>query len=492
MSDAPQPNADIVLTAINARYTHSSLGSRYLLANLGELRKSTMLLEFNINQSIDDMLAAIAIHTPRIIAIGIYIWNRTLVEALLPRLRETQPQARIVLGGPELTHDLDSRLASQADVVVCGEADQTFAQICRDLLAGKRVDPIVAASPPDLTKLALPYHEFSPHDLAHRAIYVESSRGCPHHCAFCLSALDSGVRHLDEAPFHEAITQLLDAGVRNLRFVDRSFNLGGARACRLLDLLLARTHDTPFCVHLELTPDELNAAIRERLAQFPAGALHVEVGIQTLDPAVAARIGRPMDPERVGEGVRFLTKQTQAAVHADLIAGLPGETPTSFAAGFDQLYTWNPHEIQVGILKGLRGTPILEQTHTAGLHFSPTPPYNILDTATMPAAFINTVKRFAAHWERVVNRKHLPTTMAHMLHQAESPWECFNAFSQQLDAAHGHYGIDLLDICKALLAFIPTHTSLTHAKTQELLRADYHANPNRIATPTFLRSVKKD
>jgi hypothetical protein len=189
----------------------------------------------------------------------------------------------------------------------------------------------------------------------------------------------------------------------------------------------------------------------------------------------------------VRAGLHFLVQETHADVHADLIAGLPGETPDSFAKGFDQLYDWQPDEIQVGILKVLPGTPI--HTHAAkwGMRFLPTAPYTITETNTMSNAFIQQIERFAGHWERVVNRNHLPRIMHALLASADSPWSCFNAFSTMLHERYGAHGIDLLNICRLLLAFSEQHTNLPRSDVTSLMRADYHCNGKRITTPAFMR-----
>ncbi len=475
------------MASVNARYTHTSLACRYLYANLGELQACCDVCEFTINDAPEEIVGEIVKRRPAVIGLGVYIWNRQCMDQLVPQLREALPHARIVLGGPEITHDSESTLAKQADCVICGEGDLAFSEVCRNLLDGNCLPHRVSPPPTDLAAIALPYDSYSAHDLKHRAVYFESSRGCSHGCEFCLSALDSSVRKLPENQSHAALDKLLERGVQNLRVVDRSFNLGGATACRFLDHVLSRPLPPWFCLHLELTPDEMGPTIRSCLAAFPPNSLHVEVGIQTLNPEVSGRVQRPMDVSRVKEGLCFLLHETQAAVHADLIAGLPGETPESFIAGFDQLYAWGPHEIQVGILKKLHGAPIVRHQETWGLRFRHAPPYDILETSTMPGAFIESVQRFASHWERVVNRNHLPRTLARLCGDAVSPWETFNRFSLMLAERRGLHGIGLHALCADLLEFMPSQCGMSHNEVVDLLREDYIAEGKRVTVPGFLR-----
>ena len=226
--------------------------------------------------------------------------------------------------------------------------------------------------------------------MAHRVIYIEASRGCPFTCEFCLSSLDVPVRQFPLDPLLAAADKLLERGVRQFKFVDRTFNLNIAASRRILEFFLERQRPGLF-VHFEMIPDRLPEALREVIAKFPPGALQFEVGIQTFDEAVSSNISRRQDYGRLADNLRFLREQTGVHVHADLIAGLPGETLESFAAGFDRLVAMGPQEIQVGILKRLRGTPIVRHDQAWEMVYSAHPPYEILrnkllDFATMQRA----------------------------------------------------------------------------------------------------------
>src|SRR5450432_1237794 len=219
--------ADIVLTTLNAKYAHASFGLRYLLANLGPLRSQTRLLEFDINQRPVDVIESILAENPRIVGIGVFIWNVAPATQLVAELKRVRPEVLVVLGGPEVSHETDQQeICGLADYVITGEADLALGELCGKLLAGQKpLQRVIAAALPEFSQLALPYDFYDDRDLAHRVIYVEASRGCPFKCEFCLSSLDVPVRNVPLDQFLLSMQNLFDRGLRQFKFVDRTFNL---------------------------------------------------------------------------------------------------------------------------------------------------------------------------------------------------------------------------------------------------------------------------
>jgi radical SAM superfamily enzyme YgiQ (UPF0313 family) len=389
--------AAIVLTTINARYIHASLGLRCVYANLGELRAQARIEEFCLTDRVADMAEQILALQPAIVGIGVYIWNAAEVRSLVGLLKRVAPGVTVVLGGPEVSH-LPLRVDfGEADYLVRGEGETAFRELCRGLLAGRPpTERVLAAEPPAVDALVQPYPFYTDQDLAHRLVYVEASRGCPFQCEFCLSALDHRVRPFALEPFLAELDTLWQRGARTFKFVDRTFN-----ATRILDFFLART--PPFHVHFEVIPDHFPASLRERLTRFPAGTLQLEIGIQTLDAATAARINRRLDLERIRENLAFLEEETTAHLHLDLIVGLPGESIDRFAAHLNELATLTSGEIQIGILKKLSGTTIGRHDRDRGMVWAPDPPYEILQNDQIPFARMQEMKRLARFWDLVRN-----------------------------------------------------------------------------------------
>lgn len=396
---------EILLSTLNAKFIHAAFGLRYLLANLGDLQPRAGLVEFDINQKPIDIAEEILRQNPRILGLGVYIWNVGPTRELVAILKRVRPEMIIILGGPEVSFDCDRQeIVQEADHVITGEADRKFAEICRELLAdpgegNRRALPrVIPAELPDLAQVVLPYDLYDDRDAAHRVIYVEASRGCPFTCEFCLSSLDVPVRAVPLEPFLAAMQRLLDRGVKQFKFVDRTFNLNLGVSRAILEFFLARWQPGLF-VHFEMVPDRLPEALREVIAKFPAGALQFEVGIQSFNPEVGQLISRRQNFDRLADNFRWLRERSGVHVHADLIAGLPGESLESFGAGFDRLLALRPQEIQVGILKRLRGTPIGRHDAAWSMRYNPVPPYEILENRLLDFATLGRLRRFAKFWD---------------------------------------------------------------------------------------------
>jgi radical SAM superfamily enzyme YgiQ (UPF0313 family) len=394
----------IILTTLNARYFHASLGLRYLMANMGELESDTIIREFIIQTRPIDIVEALLQDNPRIVGFAVYIWNVEQTTQVVAMLKQVQPEITVVLGGPEVSYECDAQpVVALADYVITGPADIAFPRLCNNVLSDdKPLTKIIAAPPLQLQDIKLPYQYYCEEDIAHRIIYVEASRGCPFKCEFCLSALDKTAQPFDLDEFLGEMQQLYDRGARHFKFVDRTFNLKIDNSARILEFFLERMNDDLF-LHFELIPDHLPERLKALVQQFPPGSLQFEVGIQSFNPEVQKRISRKQNNDISKDNLRWLRQQSNAHIHTDLIAGLPGEDLESFANGFDELVQLQPHEIQLGILKRLRGSPIIRHTETFQMTYNPNPPYNILCTSRIDFHTMQRLNRFARYWDLIAN-----------------------------------------------------------------------------------------
>jgi hypothetical protein len=426
---------DIILTTLNARFAHASLGLRYLRANLGELHHRSCIVEFVIGQKTEEIVEKLLAANPRIVGFGVYIWNVEETTRIVAQLKLLAPQVTIVLGGPEVSYETaEQRICTLADHVITGWGDVSFALLARQLLTGTPpAEKVISGVQAPLAALPLPYAEYTDEDVRKRHLYVEASRGCPFKCEFCLSALDQTAWPFPLQPFLDQLDALYRRGARQFKFVDRTFNLKVEASLAILDYFLAkiaeRPGDPPF-IHFELIPDHLPERLKSAIIQFPPGTLQFEIGIQTFDPEVQSRISRRQKNAVAEANLRWLRGHSNAHLHVDLIAGLPGEDVATFAAGFDRLVALNPHEIQFGILKRLRGAPIARHTADFDLRFSPDPPYQILATDQIDFATMQRLSRFARYWDLVANSGRFKQTLPLLLGSA--PFARFLEFSDWL------------------------------------------------------------
>ncbi len=533
--------ADILLTTLNAKYIHAAFGLRYLFANLAELQPRALIAEFDIHQRPLDIAEALLAREPKIIGFGVYIWNVTETIEVISAIRRVRPEIKIILGGPEVSHETEGQpIVELADHVITGEADLKFAEVCRVLLdelaltltlspgereqrepgfngsvsvldlsafgsareglrgrraaEGTSLPKIIPAPLPEFSRIALPYDFYTETDLAHRIVYVEASRGCPFTCEFCLSSLDIPVRQVPLPIFLGEMQKLLDRGLKQFKFVDRTFNLNVATSKAILEFFLAR-HEPGMFFHFEMIPDRLPAELRAVIAKFPPGALQFEVGIQTFNPEVGTHISRRQNYERLADNFQFLRSETGVHIHADLIVGLPGETLESFAAGFDRLIALGPQEIQVGILKRLRGTPIGRHDTEWQMAYTAHPPYEILKNKLLDFATMQRLRRFAKYWDLVGNSGNFVATTpliwtsseAGGVGQSASAFHGFLCFSDWLYGQLGRTDtIALVRLAEGLFDFITVELKHDKKLVAERLWCDWQ-QAGRRDPPEFIR-----
>ena len=479
----------ILLTTLNARYTHASLGLRYLLANMGPLQERTTIQEFVIGAKTTDLVERILAHAPRIVGFGVYIWNVEETTRLVAMLKRVAPDVTIVLGGPEVSHETgEQEIVKLADYVVTGWGDVTFPKLCREILDGpKPIMKVHAGVQPPMEDIALPYSLYSEEDIAHRTLYVEASRGCPFKCEFCLSSLDKTAWPFPLDTFLAELELLYSRGARLFKFVDRTFNLNVKTSLRIMQFFLDKIEaapNDPVYAHFELVPDHLPEALKETIAKFPAGALQFEIGIQSFNPEVQSLVSRRQNNEKAAENIRWLTRHSTAHLHVDLIAGLPGEDVASFARGFDHLVSLGAEEIQFGILKRLRGTPIIRHTQDFGMVYDPYPPYTVLATNRIDFATMQRLVRFARYWDLVANSGRFANTIPVLL--GEAPFDNFMAFSDWIyantDATHR---IALDRLAKLVARWLQVR-GMDASEAAALLASDYAGKvdaPTRLVKP---------
>jgi len=443
----------ITLTTLNARYSHTSMGLRYLLANMGELLPQTTIMEFTIQQRPLDIVEELLATQPKIIGLGVYIWNVSESTEVVTLIKTISPETVVILGGPEVSYEWEGQpIVDRADYLIAGMAELEFAPLCRQILQHSAPGGKVIQCPvPLLDQIEMPYDFYSDEDIANRVIYVEASRGCPFKCEFCLSALDKTSWPFDLEQFLTAMEKLYQRGTRRFKFVDRTFNLKVESTLKILDFFHMRL-DERLHLHFELVPDHLPDRLKESITRFPSGVLQFEIGIQTLNQEVQTRINRRQDNEKSLANLDWL-RQNRVHIHADLIMGLPGETLEQFSHSFNALARLGMPEIQVGILKRLRGSPISRHTEAFKMNYNPLPPYNLLSNNTIDFGNMQRLSRFARYWEMVGNSGRFKESLPLLL--GDEPFERFMQFSDWLfETTHQTHQINLDRLFKLIFEWL--------------------------------------
>lgn len=489
----------IVLSTLNARYSHASLGLRYLYANMGELQEQTHIEEFVIGARTTDLVERLAQWQQPgkklIIGFGVYIWNIEETTKLVAQLKRIAPEITIVLGGPEVSYETQEQsIVGLSDYVITGWGDVTFADICRQILNGpKPIMKIHAGVQAALDQIQMPYQYYSDADIKNRTLYVEASRGCPFKCEFCLSALDKTAWPFDIDQFLDEMEQLHARGARLFKFVDRTFNLNIKTSLKIMQFFLdklAANPEDPVFAHFEVVPDHLPDALKQGIQAFPDGTLQFEIGIQSFNPVVQERISRKQNNQKAADNIRWLVEHSKAHLHVDLIAGLPGETIESFAEGFNQLYALGPHEIQFGILKRLRGTPIIRHTDDFGMRYDPYPPYTILANNEINFGAMQRLVRFARFWDLIANSGRFTHTLKVILD--DRAFLNFMALSDWIFAETGvTHKIALDRLANLVTRWLVEQRGMEKADVTTMIGKDYAGDAKHIQSPELLKVDQK-
>jgi len=477
--------SNIILTTLNGRYSHTSIALKYLYANLAELQAITTIQEYVINENMQNIAEKILLHTPKIIGIGVYIWNVLDISQLIHIIKKVSPNTIIILGGPEVSYTPFRVNLDDADFIIQGEGEIQFYMLCKKILENTIIKQKIF--PPQLlnvSNIELPYQYYTNNDIKNRHIYVEASRGCPYNCEFCLSSIDKKVRDFDVEILLKEFELLWQRGARGFKFIDRTFNLNIDVATKILDFFLEKKE--PFTTHFEVIPDNFPALLREKIKLFPKHSLQLEVGIQTLKKDNAKNIKRNLNIPKIEDNLAFLENETNAHIHVDLIIGLPGESMESFGENLDKLVSITHCEIQLGVLKKLSGTTLNRHDQLYGMVYSDIPPYDILANDLIPFETMQKLKRFARFWDIVYNSGNFIKTFE-LLVKEKSVFETFYSFSNWLYLqTFSTWQISLDRIAKFLFDFIVEVQGLKKQKVANTIAQDI-LKVNGRKLPKFLK-----
>jgi len=426
------PSMKILLATLHSRYSHASLALPSLAASCAAIDGvSCVIREYTVNERTENLLPRIVAEEADVVALSCYIWNIEATLKLVADLKLVSPGTFVVLGGPEVSYASHELMAGAPciDCIVRGEGEETFRElICLLSRCGgtavadeemEKIDGISFRSggeivttpermPAKLDSLHSPF-AMALVDIAKPLVYVESSRGCPFSCAFCISSVEQGVRSYSMERIKADLGLLMDAGAGTIKLVDRTFNYDRQRANRIWEFILERNKSSLF--HFEIAADLLGEENFALLRRVPPGLFRFEIGVQSAHAETLERVGRSSDLERLFANVRRLKEETGVVLHLDLVAGLPGEDLAGFGESLGRLLAASPHHIQVEPLKMLKGTRMRRIGRESGYAWSPSPPYRILSTPWLSFNDICSIEAASRGLELLYNSGRFMATM---------------------------------------------------------------------------------
>ena len=415
-----------LLLALNSQYIHSNLAVWYLKA---AAKQDITVVEHNINMPINSVYGHILAQTPDVLGISCYIWNIELVLLLCSDLKKALPGLKIILGGPEATHNPALLQNPDVDYIIKGAGEIAFSQLLQKGGAGDwpRERVIQEQRLQDLDALPSPYTDEYFEACAGKIAYYEAGRGCPFKCAFCLSSLDKCMGGFSLERVKSDLSKICKNRIKIVKFVDRTFNFDKSRAAETLKFIIENTGEA--CFHFEVAPDLFDDTLLALLAKAPKGKLQIEAGIQTTNPDTCAAINRKTDLAATKNSITKILQSGNVHVHLDLIAGLPFEDLAAFERSFDFVYALRPHCLQVGFLKLLHGTKLREQADELGIVHRDYPPYQVIKTRHMPADELAWLERFEQLFDMLFNSRRFACTLEY-LENFHTPFALFSRLAR--------------------------------------------------------------
>ena len=456
---------NVVLSTLNSKFIHSSLALRYLKAYGEAHGQAYDIVEYTINMPVLHILGDIIEHDIDVLGFACYIWNIEMTLHVVDMVKAVRPDIKIVLGGPEVSFTADELLerCPNIDYIVQGEGEEAFHALVTALQVGNDgLDPVIpgvrgrrdssilgsleAVEVSDLSSIPFPYTEEDMEDLEHKIIYYESSRGCPFSCQYCLSGNKNTVRFFPQERTLEELQWFIDHGVKQVKFVDRTFNCAPHHHRPLMEFM--RDSDTDMNFHLEMEPELMTEWETNILCETPPGRIQIEVGVQSTHKKTLDAINRYNDWPYIQKSIRPIIQAGRTHVHMDLIVGLPHEDFNRFGQSFNDLFSLQPHALQIGFLKLLKGSGVRRMREYKYVA-DPLAPYEVLSTHVLPYDDVRFLKYFEDVFERFYNSERFRTTFGYIGQQLiHGETDAFTYFCDMTRAwlKEGNHKVNLKDI----------------------------------------------
>ncbi|WP_010283273.1 B12-binding domain-containing radical SAM protein [Bacillus timonensis] len=485
---------NIVVSTLNAKYIHTSLSIRYLKAYAAP-EFDVMLAEYTIKDPAMNIVTDLYQKKPDIIGFSCYIWNIEETIKVIKMLKKINPELIIILGGPEVTYDVYEWLERipEVDFIVVGEGEETFKDLLTAIRDGKSTDEVSGVAfqkdgklkmNPQRNKLNLKelpspfrFEEDIPH-LSKRVTYIETSRGCPFNCQFCLSSIEVGVRYFDREKIKDDIRFLMDQGAKTIKFVDRTFNISRSYAMEMFQFLIDE-HRPGTVFQFEITADIMRPEVIDFLNKnAPAGLFRFEIGVQSTNDLTNELVKRKQNFSKLQRTVMMVKEGGKIDQHLDLIAGLPEEDYQSFRQTFNDVFEMRPEELQLGFLKMLRGTGVRIRAAEHDYIYMDHSPYEILGNNVLSFDDITRIKQVEDVLEKYWNDHRMNETVEFLVtHSFDTPFDFFQDFGTFWDErGWSRIGHQLEDLFKRLYEFLQATNQQQLPTIKAIMKYDYLRN----------------
>ncbi|MGV3464537.1 MAG: B12-binding domain-containing radical SAM protein [Heyndrickxia sp.] len=482
---------NIIVSTLNAKYIHTNLAIRYLKAYAAP-EFNVKIAEYTIKDPIMNIVSDLFSKRPDVLGFSCYIWNIEETIKVIQVMKKIMPGLKIVLGGPEVTYDFTYWLKRlpEVDYIVVGEGEETFKQLLLQLEGQMDIENVqgisymkdgkVVINPSrakiDLKQLPTPFRfeEDLPH-LSKRVVYVETSRGCPFNCQFCLSSIELGVRYFNRDKIKEDIRFLMDHGAKTIKFVDRTFNISRSYAMEMFQFLIDE-HKPGTVFQFEITGDIMRPEVINFLNEnAPKGLFRFEIGVQSTNDLTNELVKRRQNFEKLTRTVTMVKDGGKIDQHLDLIAGLPEEDYQSFRKTFNDVFALRPEELQLGFLKMLRGTGVRIRAKEHEYVYMDHAPYEILQNNVLSFEDVVKIKQVEDVLEKYWNDHRMNETIEYLVAQIfETPFDFFQKFGTYWEQqGWSRIGHQLEDLFRRLSQFLCSIHSPKIELVEGLMKYDY-------------------
>lgn len=496
----------ILLVACNAKYIHSNLAVYDLQAYASDYADHIVLKEYTINQQKDDIMRDIYLEHPDVVCVSCYIWNLSFIKELMADLIKILPGADFWAGGPEVSYDAEKFLTENSEFkgVMVGEGEETFKELAgyyveknpqnlKDMtgICYRDGDQIIHngwRQIMDLSSIPFIYKDLS--EFKNRIIYYESSRGCPFSCSYCLSSIDKKLRFRDTETVKKELQFFIDNKVPQVKFVDRTFNCKHDHAMAIWKYI--NEHDNGVTnFHFEISADLLREEELQEMSTMRPGLIQLEIGVQSTNPDTIKAIHRTMDFEKLKGIVDRIHSFGNIHQHLDLIAGLPYEDYDSFRHSFNDVYALKPQQLQLGFLKVLKGSNMMEMCREYGIVYKTQEPYEVLSTKWLDYDHVLKLKTVENMVEVYYNSGQFQNTLEYLekfFPDAFSIYERLGSF--YMEKGYGDVSHTRMRRYEILLEFLEDVPEISMDQVKDQMVYDLYLRENLKSRPGFARDQK--